>query len=243
MGRRLRYRAINTTYHCYSRCHGIDSLMEERESKLLLEEVIRECRRIYDFEMNAFQIMDNHFHFIIRTLNNAKHTISVIMKWIKSTFTRRYNKMFKRKGTFWNERFGAKVLEHASDPKEYLNTLIWYLGYNPVRKGIVKDPRKYEFGSLNNYLKDSRPSEKDDNFSFITLHKYFLNLSDDIKMRLKRFLEYEKIFKRRYKEYNSDENAQKPSFFHHLHRTFVTKEQEKAVEDSLRTQIALTRIR
>lgn len=233
MGREIRYHEINTTYHTFSRCRGLENLMRRKEVKKMMLEVLRDCQDVYKFELTAFQIMDNHFHFIIKTLNVPNHNISVIMQWIKCMFTKRYNKMYGTTGPFWNERFGMKVVDLADDPENYLNTLLWYLGYNPVRAGEVEAPEEAEFGSLKHYLEP----EKKHSGPMITLHDYFLRLSKNPIARLKLFLQYEKSFKRRYNEYTICLEDRKKPFHTRLHRSFVTKKREKAVQDELAAEL------
>lgn len=240
MGRPLRYRQVNTTYHLYSSCHRRADLMKDDNIKELMLQVLRECLERYNFELIAFEILDNHFHFIIKTLENALHNISVIMKWIKSTFTRRYNKLKRLSGTFWNGRFGAKVIDLAKDAKAYLNTLLWYLAYNPVRKKMVKDPRDSKFGSINHYLMDGEDKKINSDSPLahkITLHEHFLNLANDIKERVKKFLTYEESFKKRHSAYTRSNKAHKSPFLSHLHRIFVSRKKEKELDEKIRKEL------
>ena len=95
-------------------------------------------------------------------------------------------------GAFWNERFGSSVIEEADNPEEYLLWLLWYIGYNPVRKGLSRDPRKNDIGFINCYL--------DKNFIApfkITLHYYFIKLADTFEERAQLFLFYEEAYRRR----------------------------------------------
>jgi len=130
MGRPIRICLPNLTYHTFSRCIDKANLMKKDKIKDLMIKVVKETQNIFDFELNAFEILDNHFHFIIKTKDKAE-TISKIMQRIKSVFARRYNKLHNRTGPFWNERFGSKIVEGVRDPAGYFLNLLWYLGYNP----------------------------------------------------------------------------------------------------------------
>lgn len=233
MGRAPRYLKQNTVYHTYSRCRQLGPLLKPEHIKQLLEEVIAECLERYEFQLIGHVIMDNHIHLIIKTLNNGAHTISEIMKWIKSTFSRRYNRQHNQIGPFWNERFGAKVVSLAMDAGDYLNTLLWYLAYNPVRSGAVNNPRDYKFGSINHYLEEKNGKElykESPLANKITLTKHFLNLAPDVKRRLKKFLKFEELFKKRASDYQSSKSAEKVPLLQHLHRIFISREREKEME-------------
>ena len=149
------------------------------------------CQEKYDFELIAAEIVANHIHLVIQTCEE-KETISRIMQYIKARIAEKYNKAMGTTGAFWNERFGSSVIEEADNPEEYLLWLLWYIGYNPVRKGLSRDPRKNDIGFINCYL--------DKNFIApfkITLHYYFIKLADTFEERAQLFLFYEEAYRRR----------------------------------------------
>ena len=188
MTSKIREHIAGATYHTYSRCIAKENLMKDDKMKELMLTVIKETKEKFRFKLNAFEIPDNHFHFIIQTVNDT-HNISKIMQRIKSVFAKRYNKLVGRCGPVWNERFGSKIIEKAKDAAKYMLYLLWYLAYNSYRKNKVNDPREYMYGSINCYLNENHKSRLK-----ITLHDAFLNLGRTFKERLKNFLEYEKYY-------------------------------------------------
>ena len=97
-----------------------------------------------------------------------------------------------RIGPFWNERFGDTIIENAKDPEFLFHWIVLYIAYNSVRKGYVNDPRDYEYSSINFYLeKDYEPPVK------LTRHEYFENLGNTFEERVKKFLIYEEIYRKR----------------------------------------------
>ena len=68
--------------------------------------------------------------------------ISEFMKTLKQRFTMWYNKRAGRKGTLWEERFKSICIEGSEHP---LATIAAYVDLNPVRAGIVKDPKDYRY--------------------------------------------------------------------------------------------------
>ncbi len=185
MARKVRPILAKVSYHAFSRCiNGMDLMANDYIKELLLE-VIAETQELYEFELQFIEILDNHVHMVIKTLND-KHTISKIMQRIKSVFARRYNKLHGRKGPFWNERFGSKIVEHVEDAVKYALYLLWYCAYNIVRKKKVDDPRDYKYGTINAYLTE--------NFKFpvkITLSSFFIDLGRSFEERVAKFLEVE----------------------------------------------------
>jgi REP element-mobilizing transposase RayT len=146
------------------------------------------CQAIYKFELVAAEPVANHIHIVIRTIEDDE-TISAIMQYIKSRIAEKYNRDTGRTGAFWNGRFGNKVVEEAEDPEQYLLWLLWYIGYNPVRKGLSKNPRNNYIGFINVYLNENHKA-----VLHFTRHKYFLNLGDTFEECVQRFLEYEQAY-------------------------------------------------
>jgi len=193
MADRTRIILQEVTYHCYSRCHGTRNLLQGKYGKLYFIEAIKMCQAYYKFELIASEIVANHIHLVIKTLQDEE-TISRIMQYIKARIAEKYNRATGRTGAFWNERYGCKIIEHADDPENYLFRLLWYIGYNPVRKLLSSNPRKNDIGFINCYLIEgyelSIPIK-------ITIHSFFYKLGNNFAECVKKFLEYEDAYLRR----------------------------------------------
>jgi REP element-mobilizing transposase RayT len=191
MSKPLRNIGQGLTHHTYSRCHDKRNLLMGKYGKIYFIESIKMCQEIYDFELIAAEIVGNHIHLVIKT-NESKETISRIMQYIKSRIAEKYNRAMGRSGSFWNERFGSSVVEEADNPEEYLLWLLWYIGYNPVRKALSNNPRHNDIGFINCYL--------DRNFQApfkITLHHFFCKLGNTFEECVRKFLLYEDAYRRR----------------------------------------------
>jgi putative transposase len=68
--------------------------------------------------------------------------VSVFMKELKQRFSLWYNHQFNRFGTLWAERFKSVLIE---DQPSLLRLVSAYIDLNPVRAGIVNDPKDYRF--------------------------------------------------------------------------------------------------
>ena len=64
------------------------------------------------------------------------------MKTVKQRFSVWYNRNHGRYGTLWADRFKSVVVEGEGNP---LQTMAAYIDLNPVRAGIVDDPKNYRF--------------------------------------------------------------------------------------------------
>ena len=68
--------------------------------------------------------------------------ISAFMKSLKQRFTQWFNKQHGRKGTLWEERYKSTLVEGGGDA---LAMTAAYIDLNPVRAGLVKDPKDYRW--------------------------------------------------------------------------------------------------
>jgi REP element-mobilizing transposase RayT len=69
--------------------------------------------------------------------------LSQFMKTLKQRFTSWFNRQHERRGTLWEERFKSILVEdgHAA------RTMAAYIDLNPVRAGMVDDPKDYRWCS------------------------------------------------------------------------------------------------
>lgn len=190
MPRYLRVRLPGVTYHVMSRCIEKKPLMKHKYLKDLMLSVLNQALEKYVFELSAFTIMDNHFHFLIRTVVGGED-ISRIMQFIKSQYARKYNKIMNRTGPYWNERFSDKIIEYTEDPLSAFNNVLQYLAENPVRSGYVKDPRDYKYSSYKCYIDENYKSPVK-----ITLHPYFISLGSNFKERARVIQDFEEAYRK-----------------------------------------------
>jgi len=74
------------------------------------------------------------------TLLGRMGDVSVFMKEFKQRFSRWFNRHSDRYGTLWAERFKSVLVE---DCPKALQTVASYIDLNPVRAGMVEDPKEY----------------------------------------------------------------------------------------------------
>ena len=68
--------------------------------------------------------------------------VSLYMKELKQRFSIWFNKTHGRYGTLWAERFKSVLVENSVAS---LRTVAAYIDLNPVRAGIVDDPKDYRY--------------------------------------------------------------------------------------------------
>jgi REP element-mobilizing transposase RayT len=109
------------------------------ESNYSKEEVRERYDRRYGEERAA--ALDNGQ---MRELRKKMADLSEYIKEIKQNFSRYYNKLHRKKGYFWSERFKSVIVENG----ETLINCLAYIELNPIRAGLVKRPEDYRWCSL-----------------------------------------------------------------------------------------------
>lgn len=180
------------TYHVMSRCIELKPLMRSDFIKDLTLDVLKRTQEKYEFKYIAYITMDNHFHFLIQTVEEGPN-ISRIMQYIKARVAEGYNRAMNRTGPFWNERFKDVIVEEQENPILYIFKLIWYMAYNAVKAGKCSDPRDYKYSSIMHYLVDEVKSTVK-----VVRHRYFEELGDTFSERVQKFLYYEEAYRKKY---------------------------------------------
>lgn len=70
------------------------------------------------------------------------YDLSSFMKLLKQRFSQWFNRAHQRTGTLWEERFRSVLIEGTGSA---LATVAAYIDLNPVRAGLVEDPKDYRW--------------------------------------------------------------------------------------------------
>lgn len=76
----------------------------------------------------AWVLMDNHYHLVIRPLNQ---TLQRLMRRINRSYAKYYNRKYNRRGYVFQDRFKSV----STQEYWYLRELICYVHLNPLRAG------------------------------------------------------------------------------------------------------------
>jgi REP element-mobilizing transposase RayT len=71
--------------------------------------------------------------------------VSEFMKTFKQRFTIWFNRNHNRFGPLWAERFTSTIIEGALNHHSSLQMVAAYIDLNPVRAGLVRDPKDYRW--------------------------------------------------------------------------------------------------
>lgn len=163
MMRRLEdFSGVEVVVYCLmgNHFHLLVRIPRYSEREELTDEVVwRRIRNLYSKEKVAVieQMMDGQramgdqgFEAGYLEKQRARmYDISVFMKELKLCFSKWFNLQMGRKGTLWEERFRATLVE--GDPSVLMRTAA-YIELNPVRAGLVADPKDYRWSSYTEAL-------------------------------------------------------------------------------------------
>lgn len=110
-----------------------------------LAETLVKSLREYDgslYHLHSFVIMPNHVHIMIRIAENelgAMYSIAYVMKSIKGTSARYLNIKLNRRGRLWLREY----YDHFIRNEQEFNNVIRYMEMNPVKAGLVVEPKDW----------------------------------------------------------------------------------------------------
>jgi hypothetical protein len=81
-------------------------------------------------------------------------SLSELIKELKQSFSRWYNRRTGRRGFFWSERFKSVIVENG----ETLINCLAYIDLNPVRAGMAKDVQHSEHTSARRRIREHEPN-------------------------------------------------------------------------------------
>ena len=145
MARRIRFQTPASTYHVMLRGNDGQPIFFSEGDKVKLCLFIQQGVERFDHTIEAFCFMSNHIHLALRVFDTS---ISRIVHHLAFRFAQFVNRKYKRIGHLFQGRFKSILVDDAT----YLKELIRYIHLNPVRAGMVTDPRDYLWSSHNAYI-------------------------------------------------------------------------------------------
>ena len=131
---------------------GIDKdfIFNNNEYKKEYIRLIYKYKEVFNIELLAFCIMDNHAHLLvyIEDVNN----MSSYMQKINTLYAMYYNKKLNnRVGHVFRNRFKSEEIANEN----HLINCIRYIHNNPVKANIVKTTKEYLYSSYKDYFSKS----------------------------------------------------------------------------------------
>ena len=154
-------------YHIYNRANGNEKLFYTTKNFVyFLQKYKNHIHPVAD--TFCYCLMPNHFHLIARiksemellnltgfqNLSGLKleDRISKQFSNFFNSYSKSINIQEKRKGSLFMRPFKRKKIES----KPYLQKLIHYIHFNPVKAGICKTPDDYKYSSCQSLISNSK---------------------------------------------------------------------------------------
>jgi len=177
MPRRARFTIEGGIYHILSRGNNQQVIFHEDKDYQQFLDILSFYKKEYKLEIYHYVLMSNHVHLIVKAPDGK--TLSEAMKGITWKYAKYYRKNYGGIGHFWQERFKSFLIQEG----RYLLECGRYIELNPVRAGILEEPKLYSWSSYRTYAEGERNN-------LIDLSPEYLGLSDSTTVRQEKYREF-----------------------------------------------------
>lgn len=178
MPRTARIAPQENIYHILTRGNNRKVIFKDKSDYARYIEILRHYKQKYRFLLYHYALMGNHIHLVLEPTAKGGR-LAEIMKGINLSYAQYYKKKYKHTGHFWQDRYKSIII---SDD-EYLLACGSYVELNPVRAGIIKDPKDYRWSSYLVYAYGQRDS-------LIDVYGIYRGLSGAESKRQKKYREF-----------------------------------------------------
>lgn len=183
MARIARFVVDNGFYHVFCRGHNKQNIFHEENDFLKYLKILSESKVQYQLSLYHYVLMSNHPHLIVQAPTG--NDLSSFMRKFNQTYAQYFRAKYGGVGYVWQDRFKSFLIQEGN----YLLACGRYIELNPVRAGIVKDPKDYRWSSYRHYALGETSKIVDLNPAFLALSgnpelrrkKYILFVQDGIK--------------------------------------------------------------
>jgi putative transposase len=147
------------TFSCYNR---YSLLTNEADIRIFFKE-LDSARRRFDFALHGFVLMPSHVHLVLHPRKEMKlgtvigevkslSARAILARWREADASTLQRLCIVRRGeerlVFWH----SKCYDHNCRTTESVIEKITYCHLNPVRAGLVTDPKEWEWSSYRWYV-------------------------------------------------------------------------------------------
>ncbi|GAB4418444.1 MAG: hypothetical protein OHK0032_14430 [Thermodesulfovibrionales bacterium] len=140
MARPLRIEFPGAVYHITSRGNARQEIfLDDKDFAGFLDVLCFVVKR-YNWILHAYCLMSSHYHLLIET---PEGNLSRGMRQLNGIYTQQFNRRHNRVGHVLQGRYKAILV----DKDNYLLELCRYIVLNPVRAGMARGPRGWQWSS------------------------------------------------------------------------------------------------
>lgn len=156
MTRQPRIDIADRYYHYINRANARLKINFVEKDFALFMNVLSDAQEMFDTDIVAYVVMNNHFHIVIKTRYDKE--LSHFMKWLTVVHTQRCHKDNNTTGTehLYQGRFKSFLIKD----QKHLETVIRYVERNPLTAGFVDNVLDWKYSSLHQrYIMNSYNSK------------------------------------------------------------------------------------
>lgn len=137
----------STLYMLTASIYNKVPLMYEPRRKAEWKEAFYEAARIYQWQIVAWVVVNDHYHVIVDSPTDARNLPKFVNSYHKFT-ARKWNQEDQENGrkVWWN--YWDTCIRSEHDYYKRLKYVFW----NPVKHGLVEKPEDYRFSNYGEYL-------------------------------------------------------------------------------------------
>ena len=148
MPRTARRKSKTGIYHIIAQGINRQQIFHDDYDRKKFLAILKECKDLGGFELYAYCLMENHVHFLIKTV---QEDVALFFKRIGVRYAGWYNWKHERVGHLFQDRFKSEVVEDDA----YFLTALRYIHQNPVKAGFCDNIDDYPWSSYSDYIGDS----------------------------------------------------------------------------------------
>ena len=150
MARLPRLTVAGYPHHIIQRGNNRQDIVRSDADREFLLDLLGESARKHQVAMNAYVLMDNHFHLLLTP--ETAEGVPLMMQAVGRRYVRHFNDRYQRTGTLWEGRYRSTLIQ----TERYLLACMVYMDLNPVRAGMVADPKNHPWSSHRHHIGASR---------------------------------------------------------------------------------------
>lgn len=133
-------------HHVIQRGNNRQAIVLNDADREILLDIIGDHARKHRVAIHAYVLMDNHFHLLLTP--ETADGVPLMMQAVGRSYVRYFNDHHRRTGTLWEGRYKSTLIQ----TERYLLACMVYLDLNPVRAGLVSDPKQHAWSSHRHFI-------------------------------------------------------------------------------------------
>jgi len=182
MPRQARLKSESGIYHLIMRGTNRQTIFFDDEDSKQFLLTLQKYKEICGYHIFAYCLMQNHFHLLLKV---GEEPLEQILRRVCGSFVFWFNKKYDRIGNLFQDRFKSEPIEDDA----YFLTALRYIHNNPIKAGLVKQPKNYPWSSY--VLYTMKPS---DNKGFLDLNFVLKMFGSNRIKALSEFVAYHQQF-------------------------------------------------